>query len=114
MDFLNTQFQISYIKETPPENLRLMNYIKKQKASCHESGECVLQSNSAELSIIGQSTNFYIISEKPIKITLSSGESFENMEVFAYSGKNKVSVSIANQSQSENRVMYAAGTICTE
>ena len=29
MDFLNTQFQISYIKETPPENLRLMNYIKK-------------------------------------------------------------------------------------
>ena len=114
MDFINTQFQIAYVKETPPESIRLMNYIKKQKGSCHESGECLLQSGSQAISIIGESNNCYVVAEKPITITLSTGETFVDMEIFCYSSKRPISVSIQNQTNSENRVVYASGRIVKE
>lgn|SRR5574344_2114888 len=110
-DFLNSQFQITYVKETPPESIKLMNFIKKQQASSHESGERKLQTTDSEINLVDNSTNIYIASEKPIKIILSSGETFENMEMFAYSGKNKISVSVINTSSVENRVVYAAGNL---
>ncbi len=114
MDFISTQFQIAYVKETPPESIRLMNNIKKQKGSCHESGECLLQSGSQPVAIIGESTNCYIVAEKPITIALSTGEVFTEMEIFCYSSKKPISVSIQNQSNSENRVVYASGRVVHE
>ena len=55
--------------------------------------------------------NIYIVSEKNIKITLSNGYEFEKMKQFAYAGESPVSVTITNETQTTNRVVYAAGKV---
>lgn len=110
-DFLNSQILVNFVRETPPESLKLMNVTKKQISSSFESGEKVLQSGEGMVNVIGSSTNIYIVSEKNIKITLSNGYEFEKMKQFAYAGESPVSVTITNETQTTNRVVYAAGKV---
>lgn len=110
-DYLNSQFLVNFVRETPAENYKLMNMSKKQIASSFENGEKNLQVGDVDVPIIDQSTNIYLISEKPVTITLSNGTIFEDTEQFAYSGKDKISVTISNKGSTVVRVVYAAGTI---
>lgn len=110
-NFLNTNFQVNFVKESPPENLKLMSLIKKQISTSYKSGEKILQSGDKDIALIDLSTNFYIISEKYIDVTLNTGETFKNIEVFAYSSKVPLAVTISNAATSENLISYAAGTV---
>lgn len=108
-DFLDTSFMISFVKETPPENYKLMNIKQKLMASAYEGGERTLQAGDSDIKLVDNVTNFYIVSNKPIMITLSDGTVFEKMNQFAYSGETPISVSVSNRDNLTVKVTYAAG-----
>ena len=62
-------------------------------------------------TLVDISTNVYIVAEKYINITLSTGETLKNVEMFCYSGKTPIGVSVSNASSTVNHVAYAAGTV---
>lgn len=77
-------------------------------ASAFESGERVLQLGEKDVKLVDSVTNFYLVAEKPISITLSDGTVFDKMTQFMYGGANPVSVSISAGCQA-SKVTYSAG-----
>lgn len=110
-DFLDVTITTNYIRETPPEMNKLMNHKSRILASAYENGERVLQVGATDIKLVDDATNFYLISEKPITITLSDGVSFERMTQFAYGGDKPVSISVSNPNQ-QTKIVYSAGVRC--
>lgn len=85
-----------------------MNIKTRILASAYENGERTLQLGEQDVKLVDGVTNFYLISEKPITVTLSDGTVYEKMTQFAYGGENPVSVSVSCGSQ-QSKVTYSAG-----
>ena len=107
-DFLDISIMTNYVRETPPENNKLMQIKSRILASAYEAGERVLQLGETDVKLVDNVTNFYLVSEKPITITLSDGTVFEKMTQFVYGGVTPVSVSVSCSCQS-SKVTYSAG-----
>ncbi len=108
-DFLDADFKVSYRKETPPECYRLMNITQKMVATAYEGGERNLQAGETNSKLVDNVTNFYLVSDKPVTISLSNGVSMENMTQFAYAGEDKISAEVSNTSAYAVKVTYAGG-----
>lgn len=108
-DFLDTTFIVSYARECPPESYKLLNNKKRIQSSAYEGGERVLQAGDASVKLVDAVTNFYLVAEKPITITLSDGTSFDKMDQFCYSGENPISVSVTNAGNLPVKMTYAGG-----
>lgn len=107
-DFLDVTIMTNYVREIPPENNKLMNQKMRILASAFESGERVLQVGSTDVKLVDNVTNFYLISDKPITITLSDGTVLDKMTQFVYGGENPVSVTVSNQTD-QAKIVYSAG-----
>ncbi len=108
-DFLDSSFKVSYLKETPAECYRLMNITQKMVATAYEGGEKNLQVGEVGAKLVDNVTNFYLIADKPVSITLSNGITMENMTQFAYAGEDKISAEVSNNTAYTVKVTYAGG-----
>jgi len=108
-DFLDSAFQVSYLKETPSECYRLMNIKQKMIATAYENGEKHLQVGEHNVKLVDGVTNFYLVSDKPVSITLSNGYTLDNMTQFVYAGEDKISAEVSNTTPYPVKVTYAGG-----
>ena len=87
-DFLDVQYQVNFLKETPPENYKLMNVKQKVLAGGYINGEKLLQAYEEDVKISEDLTNFYFVSDRPVTLTFENedGDSFtfEKMQQFSY------------------------------
>ena len=111
MDFLNSQFIINYVRESPPENYKMLSAVKKQSALSYESGEKTLQVGEMDVPLVKESTNIYLVADKPVDLTINTGTVLPDMEQFAYSGKHKISISVTSKHPVPVLVRYAAGNV---
>ena len=110
-DFLDSAFQVSYLKETPAECYRLMNIKQKLVATAYEGGERNLQAGESNVKLVDNVTNFYLVADKPVTIILSNGLTLEKMTQFAYAGDDLISAEVSNDTAYVVKVTYAGGCI---
>lgn len=108
-DFLDSAFQVSYLKETPAQCYKLMNVKQKMVATAYENGERNLQAGESNIKLVDNVTNFYLVSDKPVTIILSNGFTLENMTQFAYAGDDKFSAEVSNNTAYVVKITYAGG-----
>jgi hypothetical protein len=108
-DFLDSAFLIKYQKETPAECNTLMNIKQKMVATAYEEGVKNLQVGEVEAKLVDNVTNFYLVADKPVTITLSNGITMENMTQFAYAGEDRISAEVSNNTAYPVKVTYAGG-----
>jgi len=111
MDFLNSQFVVNFIRESPPENYKMMSATKKQSALSFENGEKTIQVGESDVPLITASNNVYLVADKPIDININTGTLINDLEQFAYSAKQRISISVTNKNTVPVRILYAAGNI---
>lgn len=108
-DFLDSTFMVNYVRETPAESYKLMNIKQKVMSSAYEGGERNLQSGASANNIVNNVTHFFLVSSKPIRISLDDGTVFEEIDQFVYGGQRPISVSLENTSNQAVKINYAAG-----
>ena len=94
---------------TPAECYRLMNITQKMVATAYEGGEKNLKVGEVGAKLVDNVTNFYLVSDKPVTITLSNGIVMENMTQFAYAGEDQISAEVSNNTAYAVKVTYAGG-----
>ena len=108
-DFLDSSFQVSYLKETPAQCYKLLNIKQKMVATAFEGGERNLQSGEANIKLVDNVTNFYLVSDKPVSVILSNGFVLENITQFAYAGDDIFSAEVSNNTAYTVKVTYCGG-----
>ena len=86
-----------------------MNIKQKMVATAYEGGEKNLQVGETGAKLVDNVTNFYLVADKPVSITLSNGIALDNMTQFAYAGEDKISAEVSNNTTYPVKVTYAGG-----
>lgn len=108
-DFLDSTFMVNYVRETPAESYKLMNIKQKVMSSAYEGGERNLQPGDSAANVVNNVTHFFMVSTKPVRVSLGDGTVFEEMDQFAYGSERPITVTLENTNQVPVKINYAAG-----
>ena len=87
-DIIKCQSAITYIRETPAENFRLIDKYTQQEPVSYEHGEVTIPPSTVDMEIATDVNIFYIFTETPmtIKVGTTTSLAMTNMRSFSYNG----------------------------